>query len=391
MSPVLINHSDDLRRLRDEGYEIEVRGGHLMVHHIPYVNSMRNIAYGILVSPLSINAGKTITPHNHVIYFIGEQPCNVDGKTIAAIMHASNQQQLGADLTVDRSFSNKPPNGYIDYFEKVNTYATIITSQAQAIDSSCTAKTYRQIEDNEEETVFAYPDTNTVRARIAMINAKLQGQKIAIVGIGGTGGYILDLIAKTPVAEIHLFDGDIFLQHNAFRAPGAATLQELDQYTKKVEYFQKKYAAMHKHIIAHPYRITSENVSELSDMNYVFVSLDKNSSRKVILEYLEKYNLHFVDIGMGIELFNDSLLGIVRVTSGSPGNYAHIANRVALEDAEDELYASNIQIADLNMLNAAMAVLKWKKDCGFYHDLIQEHNETYTINSAQLDTSDFQT
>ena len=36
---------------------------------------------------------------------------------------------------------------------------------------------------------------------------------------------------------------------------------------------------------------------------------------------------------------------------------------------EDDEYATNIQIADLNALNALMAVIKWKKLSGFYQDL----------------------
>ena len=38
MSQQLISHSPDLKRLRDEGYEIEVRGGYLLIHHIPFVD-----------------------------------------------------------------------------------------------------------------------------------------------------------------------------------------------------------------------------------------------------------------------------------------------------------------------------------------------------------------
>ena len=58
-----------------------------------------------------------------------------------------------------------------------------------------------------------------MRAGISDLNAMLRGQKIAIVGLGGTGSYILDLIAKTEVSEIHLIDADEFVNHNAFRAP----------------------------------------------------------------------------------------------------------------------------------------------------------------------------
>lgn len=37
MQSALISRSPDLLRLRDEGYEVEVRSGHLLVHNVPYV------------------------------------------------------------------------------------------------------------------------------------------------------------------------------------------------------------------------------------------------------------------------------------------------------------------------------------------------------------------
>ena len=36
------------------------------------------------------------------------------------------------------------------------------------------------------------------------------------------------------------------------------------------------------------------------------------------------------------------------------------------------------------MLNAALAVIKWKKLCGFYQDLKKEHHCAYAINLNQL-------
>ena len=70
---------------------------------------------------------------------------------------------------------------------------------------------------------FQYPNTNSARAKITDLDEKYKGLKIAIIGLGGTGSYVLDLIAKTPVAEIHIFDKDVFQLHNAFRAPGATS------------------------------------------------------------------------------------------------------------------------------------------------------------------------
>ncbi len=51
-------------------------------------------------------------------------------------------------------------------------------------------------------------------------------------------------------------------------------------------------------------------------------------------------------------------------------------------------YDTNIQIADLNALNAALAVIKWKKLCGFYLDLDQEHHSTYTLDGNAMDNEE---
>jgi tRNA A37 threonylcarbamoyladenosine dehydratase len=86
-----------------------------------------------------------------------------------------------------------------------------------------------------------------------MVTAKLKKVKrLALVGLGGTGSYVLDFVAKTPVSEIHLYDKDPFLQHNAFRAPGAPSLAELEAQTPKATWFKDIYSKMHSGIVDHP-------------------------------------------------------------------------------------------------------------------------------------------
>ena len=80
--------------------------------------------------------------------------------------------------------------------------------------------------------------------------------KVAIIGLGGTGSYVLDLVAKTPVREIHTFDGDYYLQHNAFRSPGAPSVQNLRKRFNKVDYYAELYGAMRKNIV--PYAVHLE-------------------------------------------------------------------------------------------------------------------------------------
>src|SRR5437660_1888528 len=273
MSQQLINRSPDLKRLRDEGYEIEVGSGYLLVKKVPYVNAGREIKCGTLVSELTLAGDKTAVPSTHVVHFAGDHPCNRDGSEIAQIKYQSNPQELAKGLIVQHSFSNKPSAGYKDYYEKMSTYATIIYSPAQSIDPAVTAKTFRVIESEEEESVFNYIDTASSRAGINVINTKLELEKIAIVGVGGTGSYVLDLVAKTPVKEIHLFDGDKFLQHNAFRSPGAPSIDELRTAGYKVDYFTERYSRMRRGIVAHQYYMDGTNVDQLCRMDFVFLCL----------------------------------------------------------------------------------------------------------------------
>src|SRR6266700_2520572 len=157
-----INRSPDLKRLRDEGFEIEVKGGYLIAHHIPYLNSNREVKFGKLITSLLLNNDITIKPDNHVISFMGEYPCNNDGSMISAIQHSEQQnQQLFDGIIINFSFSNKPPNGYDNYYDKVTQYAEIISAPAKSIDKTATARTFKVNVDSENETVFNYIDSNS--------------------------------------------------------------------------------------------------------------------------------------------------------------------------------------------------------------------------------------
>ena len=39
-------------------------------------------------------------------------------------------------------------------------------------------------------------------------------------------------------------------------------------------------------------------------------------------------------------------------------------------------------------IDAALAVIKWKKLCGFYLDLDQEHHSTYTLDGNAMDNEE---
>jgi hypothetical protein len=387
MSHQLINRSADLKRLRDEGYGVEVKSGHLLITNVPYVNANKEVKFGTLVSELTLVVGDVTTrPGSHVAYFVGEHPCDQDGEKLSKFVIGSDPQQLGSDLQINQTFSAKPlSGGYDDYYHKVSTYVALLSGPAEKLDSTVTAHSFPLVMADETNSVFVYEDTASSRAGINIVTEKLKLDKIAIIGLGGTGSYVLDLIAKTPVQEIHLFDRDEFLQHNAFRAPGAPIAGQFGTSPKKVAYFAEIYSRMRRGIISHDYHVDESNVAELRDMNFVFLCIDAGDAKRVIVENLEAFGIPFIDVGLGVDQVGDSLRGIVRVTASTIQQRGHFRERVSLADAGiDADYDRNIQIADLNALNATLAVIKWKKICGFYLDFENEYHSTYTIDVNML-------
>jgi hypothetical protein len=388
MSQQPISRSADLKKLRDEEYDLEIRAGFLLVKDVPYVNSRKEVKRGILVMKLVLADDETSRPDDHVAYFAGEYPCNEDGTEIAKIKNASSERSLADGVVIQHTFSAKPKpkDHYDDYYAKVTTYVAILSGPARRLDPTATARTSPLIEpEKDSEEPFNYIDTASSRAEIVVVTQKLAIGKIAIVGLGGTGSYVLDLVAKTPVRQIHLYDGDAFLQHNAFRSPGAPSGDDLKAKHPKPTYFKNLYAKMHRGIFDHPVYVDSGNVEELRGFDFVFLCLDKGSAKKHIVEKLEAFNVPFIDVGMGIQLNDGALGGIVRITTNTEKKRDHFRSRVSFGDAAaDNEYDRNIQVADLNSLNAALAVMKWKKHFGFYRDLKCEHHSQFSIDGNLL-------
>ncbi len=389
MSRELISRSPDLKRLRDEGYFIQIRGGLLVVREVPYVDSQRRVRMGSLVSSLALAGDVTRPPDTHVVHFDGEYPCRADGTPINEISHATASFDLGHGVKAKHAFSSKPGNGYTDYYHKMTTYAAILCGPATVLKPDATPRTFSVPED-EENSAFNYAETASDRAGIGALSDRLATEKVAIIGLGGTGSYVLDLVAKAPVREIRLFDDDEFLQHNAFRAPGAPSIDQLRDAPKKVDYLKDIYSKMHRGINAHAVAIGPANVNLLDGITFAFICIHGDEAKRVAVEKLEALGVPFIDVGMGLEVVDRSLGGIVRVTTIYSEKREHVhQGRVSFGAAEAaDVYASDIQVADLNALNATLAVIKWKKLRGFYRDLEREHHSTYTTDGNMMLSSD---
>lgn len=387
MSQKLFSRNEDLQRLRADGYFVQVVDEKLLVvRQVPYVNERREVLFGTLVTPLELAGDITNKPvKDHVVFFDGDFPCDTQGAKMK-LGSEGQRREINPGLFVRHTFSQKPDGGYADYYHKMTTYHAMLAAPAGVVDPSVKPRQFAAPADDDPASIFEYPDTASGRTGTGTLAALLTKEVVALIGLGGTGSYILDKVAKTPVPEIRLFDGDEYLNHNAFRAPGAPSIDELRQAPKKVDYFKGVYSRMHRGIAAHPVGLTPENIDLLDGVTFAFIAIDDGPDKLAVIEKLEAMGASFIDVGMGLTLEeNQSLGGIVRTTLSTPARRDVVRKRVSFAPKEAEgIYDSNIQVADLNSLNADFAVIKWKKLRGYYSDLENELHSSYTTDGNLL-------
>lgn len=391
MSPRLFSRNDDLQRLRAEGYFVQIIDEKfLVVRQVPYVNGQRQVGLGTLVAALELAGDVTHKPlKDHQVFFDGEYPCDARGAKLQ-LGGEGPRREIGPGLFVQHHFSQKPDGGYTDYHHKMTTYHAMLAAPAGAVDPSIRPRQFAAPADDDPDSIFEYPDTASGRNGTAALAAVFKDEILSLIGLGGTGAYILDKVAKTPVRQIRLFDGDEFLNHNAYRAPGAASLEELRQAPLKVEYFKRMYSRMHRGIVSHPVKLGPANVYLLDGTTFAFIAMDDGPEKLAVIEKLEAVGALFIDVGMGLNLEEHlSLGGILRATASTPERRDIVRKRVSFAPKEaGGIYETNIQVADLNSLNADLAVIKWKKLRGYYRDLERELHSSYTTDGNLLLNSD---
>jgi len=145
-------------------------------------------------------------PAEHWTWFGGGHPCDKNGVPLELIIQGASKLTQG--VNVEHMLSTKPVDGlgYPNYHAKMTTYVKILLHEAQAIDPTVVARIFPVLlPDAEDDSPFKYLDSSSSRAGIEAISYRLAIGPVGIVGLGGTGAYVLDLVAKTRAKEIHLF------------------------------------------------------------------------------------------------------------------------------------------------------------------------------------------
>jgi len=192
----------------EKGYAVGFDSNYMVIRDIPYLDADRQLQVGAIVTKLVAVDQEKVIQDDHQIFFAGSVPYNLDGKPIPNLAGGPTKLALSdacKDVVVQRRFSNKPREGgklraFHDFFEKIESYVGIISGPAMER-YGATPYTFRMIEQATSDSVFKFHDTMTSRAEITDLSAKFKDDVIAVIGLGGTGAYLLDFLVKMPVRE----------------------------------------------------------------------------------------------------------------------------------------------------------------------------------------------
>jgi hypothetical protein len=366
-----IGLSPDVQRLVDEGYTVTIVGQYLIVDNVPYVSAAGVVSRAAIISEYNEKDGVGQVNGRHVVWFTGGVPCTPEGQSLQHVLCADTNAAViaGRQVRCRLSYKSDRPETLADFYNKMTHYIRKLESYAQVIDPSVTASGKGSIAVRQSRSVFHYPNAAIAREGLDAYEDKLKLTKVAIIGLGGTGSYILDAIAKTPIEQIHLYDDDIVKPATVYRMPGALTFDEAHREVRKTDHFRDVYSRMRVGIESHPYRISVTNVNELDDCQYVFIAVDHGPSRELIARHLSEKGVPFIDVGMGVDKVPDEvkLLSRARITAIGAGTADLVGTLPVVDDQEDVVY-NNIQVVELNALNAMLAVIMYKQKVGFYSE-----------------------
>ena len=366
----LVSHNPDLAQLVERGYAVAFDSNCLVIRDIPYLDAHGQLRTGAIVAKLVFVDQERVAQDDHQVYFAGDHPHQLDGTPITNLAGGRATIQLSqacADVVVQRSFSNKPvPAGRFENFlHKIESYVSIISGPA--IERfEATPYTFRVSEEGAANDIFKFQDTMTSRAQIGDLGAKLVDDVVAVIGLGGTGAYLLDGLVKTRVREVRGFDGDAFHVHNSFRSPGRLEEGELGK--PKADVYRGRYENYRHGLRLETRYVDETSADALEGVTFAFVCVDKGTARAAIFDLLISLGIPFIDVGMGLNRKHGPLNGQLRVTYYSVEDAAKMRDMglAELTDAPENLYRANIQIGELNALNACLALIRFKQIRGFY-------------------------
>ncbi len=124
---------------------------------------------------------------------------------------------------------------------------------------------------------------------------KLQKSKVAVIGVGGVGGYCVEALCRMGVGELRLYDGDIVSPSNINRQI-IATNSSIGK--SKVEEFKKRCNEINPEckVVANHIFITKDNVCSLllEKVDFVVDAIDNITAKISIIKECQRLGVEII-------------------------------------------------------------------------------------------------
>ena len=393
-----MSHRDRLFAFaRQEGFQVTEGSDRVILEGVPCLLESQEVGLCAIEKSFNPTDG---TPTNtvggdfhaaRIVFPPGAAPAvyQADGNPLGNRIGAAPDGVSWIDISI-KSGTEKNPQNDPTVWHLLHRYAKWIIGAAKAHE-------LRGDHSPETREVFRIPNTFEGRAGVGPMQQRIRDQSVAIIGLGGTGSYVLDLLAKTPVAAIHLCDDDEMDWHNFMRAPGAPTRGEIDSQRngppKKVDYYHRKYAPFRHGIQAHAIRVgdAAEFSAFLAEhpIDFAFVSIDQRGEgdaprQDEVYATLSEAGVPYIDSGISLKLEDDRIRGAVTTSSYASGSSDWESAIPNARVTGDRPGYRNIQLPEANALAAALAVMEWRRLTDQYVNGTESFLHKFRLENARV-------
>ena len=191
--------------------------------------------------------------------------------------------------------------------------------------------------------------------------AKSQAQRLAIIGVGGTGTYLVDLLSRSGVQRIDIWDGDEIEERNARRGPGCRDTWNRSNGRNKAEALATWYNHNNTLVVAHPYNWQEDQPAEiLQQCSCIFTAVDETEVRQKIHATASRIGIPVIDVGMGVRLEEGQVTGSLQAAV-LPAIQEENGTIEGGEIAGARQQYRNLVLPELHAMNAAIAVTMWRR------------------------------
>lgn len=212
-------------------------------------------------------------------------------------------------------------------------------------------------------------------------------KRVLVIGAGGTGSHILNILATLPLQRLSIIDDDMVEENNLLRMD-----LYIDKNAKisKVESLKNQLSNLFD-IEAYKMKISDYlSHADAKEYDFIFIAIDHAQSKVELINYIStQWKIPYIDVGISVSLNHN--------VAEADSSVAVRSDLVLPEDKECVFcyrdidfnvdgYDSklpNLQFKELNSLNADIAIIQFKQWAGFYKGLI-EKNISFSIGYGNI-------